>query len=327
METNFQETLNNWFGEYFKDNEVCEIRVTDNGSVFVTKDKNKGRNRVSEKINLKLNPEEIRKVCEEILVTLEKENNEKYYDDDIKYTDLISTILPNGMRFEGVLEIKGINFASPFFTIKKYSEKDFDFSFYLTEKNISFEDLQEIEFAIKNKKNILVVGQHLSGKSSFLNACLKEIEKSNERQSIAILQNVPNIKSTENVEINFLTEHNKINKAINLLKYFKTDRVIVDDLSENLGFFELTKLMDRGRKGFIFSVNATNVLSGITKFEDYVDDFLCRTDNFPDKILNNIDLIVHLERNNSFRSIKVYNLLAFDTESKVFIIDEISNYK
>lgn len=155
METNFQETLNNWFGEYFKDNEVCEIRVTDNGSVFVTKDKNKGRNRVSEKINLKLNPEEIRKVCEEILVTLEKENNEKYYDDDIKYTDLISTILPNGMRFEGILEIKGINFASPFFTIKKYSEKDFDFSFYLTEKNISFEDLQEIEFAIKNKKNIL----------------------------------------------------------------------------------------------------------------------------------------------------------------------------
>lgn len=325
MECNFQKTLNTWFGEYFKDDEVCEIRVTDNGSVFITRDKDKGRNRVSEKINLKLNPEEIRKVCEEILVTLEKENNEKYYDDDIKYTDLISTILPNGMRFEGVLEIKGINFTSPFFTIKKYSEKDFDFSSYLTEKNISFEDLQEIQFAIKNKKNILVVGQHLSGKTSFLNACLKEIEKSNERQSIAVLQNVPNIKSTENVEINFLTEHNKINKAINLLKYFKTDRVIIDDLSENLGFFELTKLMDRGRKGFIFSVNATNVLSGITKFEEYVDEFLCRTDNFFDKILNNIDLIIHLERNNSFRNIKIHKLLGFDTERKVFITDETNN--
>ena len=39
MECNFQETLNTWFGEHFKDDEVYEIRVTDNGSVFVTRDK------------------------------------------------------------------------------------------------------------------------------------------------------------------------------------------------------------------------------------------------------------------------------------------------
>lgn len=126
----------------------------------------------------------------------------------------------------------------------------------------------------------MVVGGTMTGKTSLLNACLREIEKEmidvNER--ISIIQNSPNIITNTNNVISILTDFDKMYGALNIVKRLGADRIIIDDLNDSLGMYELIKILDNGVGGVIFSVPTLNANRGLAKLNSYIEELYSEDD-------------------------------------------------
>ena len=92
---------------------------------------------------------------------------------------ILSAELPgSGYRFQGLLPPV---VANPAFTIRKKASKIFSLNEYVEQGVITEEISCILKRAIGEKKNILVAGGTGSGKTTFVNALLKEIARLNER--------------------------------------------------------------------------------------------------------------------------------------------------
>lgn len=309
-----------FLSNFMNDDEVKEIRITENGNILTL------RNNRTENTCMTINSEQSKEICNAVQSYIDFLKAENFYNsDDYNNQNIISTILPNGMRFDGVLHLEGVKFKAPFFTLRKYVKEKIDFSTLKKNGTITQKNLDILLKAIVDNKNILVVGQNSTGKTSLLNACLKEIESNkNNKQSIAIIQNIPMIKTQGNIELNLLSDLNKMNKAISLLSTFKTDKVIVDDLQNDLAFYELIQLMNNGKKGVIFSIQSVNINRGLSRFNSYLDDYLYDSEDYTNQIIENIDLVVLLYKDTmSEIKISLHQILDYNKESKEFIIQKL----
>ena len=92
---------------------------------------------------------------------------------------IISGVLPTGDRFEGLTgEITGYK---TIFSIRKRATKIITFDEYVEMNFITRQQKEYLEKKILEKKNILIVGGTSSGKTTFTNACLQVLEKTNDR--------------------------------------------------------------------------------------------------------------------------------------------------
>lgn len=96
-----------------------------------------------------------------------------------KDSPILSAELPlSGARFQGMLPPL---VTSPTFSIRKKAIKIFDLPAYVTQGIMTGLQKERIELAVKEKKNILIVGGTGSGKTTLANAVLAEIAKTGDR--------------------------------------------------------------------------------------------------------------------------------------------------
>lgn len=310
---------------------VKEISLNENGEVFYKTINQINLSTETLKTNIVINSEK----AIEILKAVAEYNNIKlkdYYSmrEDYRCNDrnnnIISSILPNGERIDGVISIEGVKLKAPIFSIKKRNFvygaiKLEDFS-----KSIGEKQLHLLKKYIKEFKNIMVVGGTMTGKTSLLNACLREIEKEmidvNER--ISIIQNSPNIITNINNVISCLTDFDKIYGALNLVKRLGANRIIIDDLNDSLGMYELIKTLDNGVGGVIFSIPTLNANRGLAKLNSYIEELYNADDEFVNQVETNINLIIELYKDSDFKiKAKFFEILGYDKEEKKYILDEI----
>ena len=248
------------------DNEmVKEISLNENGEVFYKKINQINLSTETLKTNIVISEEK----AIEILETVAEYNNIKlkdYYSmrDDYRYNDrnnnIISAILPNGERIDGSISIKGVSLKAPIFVIRKKNcvygaIKLEDFSNIMTEKQLHL-----LKKYIKEYKNIMIVGGTMTGKTSLLNACLREIEEiSDVNEKIITIQNSPNLTTNTSNVVSVFTDFDEVSNALNLIKRLNANRIIIDDLNDSLGMYNLIQILDNGVGGVIFSVPALDV--------------------------------------------------------------------
>lgn len=313
------------------DEAIKEISLNENGEVFYKKINQINLSTETLKTNIIISSEK----AIEILKAVAEYNDIKlkdYYSmrEDYRCNDrnnnIISAILPNGERIDGVISIEGVKLKAPIFSIKKRNFvygaiKLEDFS-----KSIGEKQLHLLKKYIKECKNIMVVGGTMTGKTSLLNACLREIEKEmidvNER--ISIIQNSPNIITNINNVISFLIDFDKIYGALNLVKRLGANRIIIDDLNDSLGMYELIKTLDNGVGGVIFSIPTLNANRGLAKLNSYIEELYNADDEFVNQVETNINLIIELYKDSDFKiKAKFFEILGYDKEEKKYILDEI----
>jgi type II secretion system protein E len=251
--------------------------------------------------------------------------------EDYRYNDrnnnIISAILPNGERIDGILEIDGISFRRPMFVIRKKNSvygaiNLFDFC---NSKIITENQLGIIKKSLKEYKNIMVVGGSMTGKTSFLNACLREIEEiSDVNEKIVTIENSPNLITNTSNAVSILSDFDKMSNAINLSKRLRADRLIIDELNDSLGLYELIGRLDNGIGGTIFSVPALNEERGLSKLNSYIEELYNVDEEYINQVETNVNLIVILYKDKNFeKKAKLFEILGYNKENKKYILLEV----
>ena len=102
----------------------------------------------------------------------------------------VSTEIPfKGARFQGWLPPI---VAKPTFAIRKKAVHIFKLEDYLEKKSITQKAYEVLKEAVKNRKNIVVVGGTGSGKTTFANALVSELNGSHDR--ILVLEDLPELQ-------------------------------------------------------------------------------------------------------------------------------------
>lgn len=313
------------------DNEmVKEISLNENGEVFYKKINQINLSTETLKTNIVISEEK----AIEILETVAEYNNIKlkdYYSmrDDYRYNDrnnnIISAILPNGERIDGSISIKGVSLKAPIFVIRKKNcvygaIKLEDFSNIMTEKQLHL-----LKKYIKEYKNIMIIGGTMTGKTSLLNACLREIEEiSDVNEKIITIQNSPNLTTNTSNVVSVFTNFDEVSNALNLIKRLNANRIIIDDLNDSLGMYNLIQILDNGVGGVIFSVPALDVNRGLSKLNSYIEELYSEDDEYINQIETNVNLIIELYKDSDFnKKARFFTILGYNKEDKRYILDKI----
>lgn len=315
------------------DNEaIKEISLNENGEVFYKTINQINLSTETLKTNIIISSEK----AIEILKAVAEYNNIKlkdYYSmrEDYRYNDrnnnLISAILPNGERIEGVISIEGVKLKAPIFVIRKrnfvYGAINL-FDFY-NSKIITESQLEVIKKSLKEYKNIMLVGGKGVGKTSFLNACLREIEEiSDVNEKIIIIQNSAGIVTKTSNVVSILSDFDKMSNSINLSKRLGADRMIIDDLNDSLGLYELIGRLDNGIGGTIFTVSALNEERGLSKLNSYIEELYNVDEEYISQVETNVNLILKLYKDENLeKKAKLFEILGYDKEEKKYILKEI----
>lgn len=314
------------------DEDICEISLNHNGDVFYKKINKINLSTELFKTNIVISSEK----ATEILKAVAEYNNIKLEDyhsmrEDYRYNDrnnnIISAILPNEERIDGIIEIEGISFKTPMFVIKKknsvYGAINL-FDFY-NSKIITENQLGIIKKSLKEYKNIMVVGGSMTGKTSFLNACLREIEEiSDVNEKIVVIQNSAGVVTKTNNVVSILSDFDKMPNAINLSKRLRADRLIIDELNDSLGLHELIGRLDNGIGGTIFSVPALNEERGLSKLNSYIEELYNADEEYINQVETNVNLIVKLYKDENLeKKAKLFEILGYDKENKKYILLEV----
>ena len=311
---------------------VKEISLNENGEVFYKKINQINLSTETLKTNIIISSEK----AIEILKAVAEYNNIKlkdYYSmrEDYRYNDrnnnLISAILPNGERIEGVISIEGVKLKAPIFVIRKrnfvYGAINL-FDFY-NSKIITESQLEVIKKSLKEYKNIMLVGGKGVGKTSFLNACLREIEEiSDVNEKIIVIQNSAGIVTKTSNVVSILSDFDKMSNAINLSKRLGADRMIIDDLNDSLGLHELIGRLDNGIGGTIFTISALNEERGLSKLNSYIEELYNVDEEYISQVEANVNLILKLYKDENLKKrAKLFEILGYDKEDKKYILKEI----
>lgn len=169
-------------------------------------------------------------------------------------------------RFEGVLP--PVSKPNSLFVIRKKPLKIFSLDDYVSVGSMSKTQKDILVKAISEYKNILVVGATASGKTTFCNALIKEMEQYQDR--LLFLEETPELLS-ENLNSVFL----ETAEGIELLRLFKSSmrlspiRIIVGEVRGSEAI-ELLTAWNSGHSGGVSTIHSDSAIGGLRQLERYV---------------------------------------------------------
>lgn len=172
-----------------------------------------------------------------------------------------------GFRFQ--IEIPPI-VSNVSFNIRKKAIRVFSLNDYLKNEVMTIRQKNIIEEAVKDRKNILVVGGTSSGKTTLCNAILKEIAKYKNR--VVLIEDVQELQcETENKVRMKTCKHTSIRDLIKITMRKTPERIIVGEIRDGAAL-DLLKAWNSGHPGGISTIHADDCLGGLEKLEQYIQE-------------------------------------------------------
>ena len=186
---------------------------------------------------------------------------------------LNTTISRDQPLLEGELPIDGSRFAgqvppvvsSPTFAIRKKASSIFPLDLYVSNKIMSAQQQKLIVKAIRDHKNILVIGGTGSGKTTLTNAIILEMVQQNEDERIFIIEDTNEIQCAAKNAVQF---HTTIN--VNMTQLLKTtlrmrpDRILVGEV-RGPEALDLLMAWNTGHEGGVATLHANNAKAGLDR--------------------------------------------------------------
>jgi len=202
----------------------------------------------------------------------------------------VSTEIPfKGARFQGWLPPI---VAKPTFAIRKKAVHIFKLEDYLEKKSITQKACDVLKEAVKNRKNIVVVGGTGSGKTTFANALVSELNGSHDR--ILVLEDLPELQiKAEDVVFMCTSSHVTMRDLVKGSLRMRPDRIIIGEVRDGAAL-ELLKAWNTGHPGGICTIHANSAESAPYRFEDLLQEVVITVPR--NLILQAIDIIAFIER-------------------------------
>ena len=262
---------------FLEDDEVIEIMLNPDGQLIVEK-LYKGKLPTGIYI-----PEE----RSENIVKLVASFKNRVADDEAPE---VSTEIPfKGARFQGWLPPV---VAKPSFAIRKKAVNIFSLENYLEKGSITQNAYDVLKKSVKERKNIVVVGGTGSGKTTFANALVAELNGSTDR--ILVLEDLPELQiKAEDVVFMCTTMHVLMRDLVKGSLRMRPDRIIIGEVRDGAAL-ELLKAWNTGHPGGVCTIHANSAESAPYRFEDLIQEVVMTVPR--NLILQAIDVIAFIER-------------------------------
>lgn len=211
---------------------------------------------------------------------------------------LLAAELPgSGERFQGILPPV---VERPVFTIRKRALMIYTLADYVTQGIMTGNRADYLKEAVREKKNILIVGGTGSGKTTLANAILAEIADSGER--LIIIEDTLELQCKAQDRVALRTsEAIDITACIKATMRLRPDRIIVGEVrgGEALG---LLKAWNTGHPGGLSTLHANGTREGLIRLEQLIQEAI----SFVPKslIASAVDVVVYIRREGTGRIVE-----------------------
>lgn len=202
---------------------------------------------------------------------------------------IVSAELPDtGERFEGVMPPVA---PAPCFAVRKPADVLYRLDDYVAAKIMSGLQAASLGLAVRERKNILVVGGTSSGKTTLVNALLAEIADLGER--VVILEDTRELKCAAADCVALRTKPGVATLAdlVRSTLRLRPDRIIVGEV-RGPEALDMLKAWNTGHPGGITTVHANSAEAGLYRLEQLVQEAVVTVPR--ELIVEAIDIVVFL---------------------------------
>lgn len=270
-----------------RDESITEIMVNGPNEIHVEK------NGKIQKTNLQfINEHSLRNIIGRIVGPLGRRVDESspMVDARLKDGSRVNVILPP-------LALKG-----PTLTIRKFSKKIFTFQDLVEKKSITAQAARFIDFCVKVKKNILIVGGTGSGKTTLLNSVSASIPS---RERIITIEDAAELQLSQTHVVSLEARPANIEGAgkisiRDLLKNalrMRPDRIIIGECRGEEAL-DMLQAMNTGHEGSLTTLHANSARDGLSRLETMIlmAGFDLPLRAIREQITSSVELIIYVRR-------------------------------
>lgn len=271
---------------------VIEVMVNPDGKLWIDR-ATIGRQDTGERIG----SSEAERIIRLVAAHVRREVNDK--------APIISAELPeSGERFEGVMPPVSV---APCFSVRKPADVLYRLKDYVTAHIMSAPQAASLTQAVRERKNILVVGGTSSGKTTLVNALLAEIAVLNER--VVLLEDTRELKCAAADCVALRTKPGAATLAdlVRSTLRLRPDRIIIGEV-RGPEALDMLKAWNTGHPGGITTVHANSAEAGLYRLEQLVQEAVVTVPR--ELFVEAIDVIVFLEGRGGERRVETVAELA-----------------
>ena len=212
---------------------------------------------------------------------------------------IVSAELPDsGERFEGVMPPIS---TTPCFSIRKPADVLFRLDDYVTARIMTPLQADVLRSAIKDRKNIVVVGGTSSGKTTLLNALLAEIADSGDR--VIILEDTRELKCAAPDCVSLRTKPGVATLAdlVRSTLRLRPDRIIVGEV-RGPEALDMLKAWNTGHPGGLTTIHANSAAAALSRIEQLIQEGVVTIPR--NLVVEAIDVVVFLNGRGSSRRVE-----------------------
>ncbi|WP_254066664.1 P-type conjugative transfer ATPase TrbB [Acidisoma sp. S159] len=173
----------------------------------------------------------------------------------------------DGSRFEALIPPI---VAAPTFTIRRRAVKVYSLSDYVSSGVMTAPQCVAIEGAIRDRRNILVVGGTTTGKTTLTNALLRSIAEAAPDQRLVIIEDTPELQcEIENHVMLRTSPHVDQLMCLKLTMRLRPDRICLGEV-RGPEALALLKAWNTGHPGGICTVHANSARAGLIRIEQLI---------------------------------------------------------
>ena len=182
---------------------------------------------------------------------------------------------------------------SPVFALRKPARMVFGLEDYLARGIITTDQDRTLREAVASRKNILVGGGTGTGKTTFVNALLREVARSDDR--VYLVEDNPELQCSAANKVQVLVQPPIYtwNRAIFDAMRFRPDRIIVGEVRGGAAL-EMLKAWNTGHPGGIATLHANDTSAMLDRLCQLIEEVVPVAPRL--LVAQAIDLCVHMQR-------------------------------
>lgn len=207
-------------------------------------------------------------------------------------------LIIDGSRFEGMIPPV---VSHPVFTIRKKASIIFTLSDYVEQQIMSPPQKEIIQDAVKNRKNILVVGGTGSGKTTLTNSIIDSICQLTPKHRLVIIEDTAEIQChAQNAVLLHSTDTVDMLRLLKATMRLRPDRIIVGEVRGGEAL-ALLKAWNTGHPGGVATIHANSAQAGLVRLEQLISEAI----HTPQQklIAEAVDLIIAIEKTGRTRKV------------------------